>query len=223
MAQRKYTVQGHLSGCVSQRRPEKSPLCCQPAGRAEGWQGQKGEAPCRAGLGSLLSSPPSGRIWLCSPDWSRLGNHILEQGSRSLVPVPCSCTGALAVCWECLVQLYAVAWRSDSTVNLVRDLLVESQGLPEVEKTKGAAPPQEVLEPKRHSSSWGKTLPNCRRIWRWAFLLGATCRWWTHYSLLGWPVLLSDLALALAYPGHCWCWHWGNPQWLTTLFLHFRL
>lgn len=143
----------HLSRCMSRRGPEKSLSCCQPAGRAEGWRGQRREAPRRAGLGSLLL----GRVWLCSLDWNRLGNHIWEQGSRSLVLVACSCTGALTVCWEHLVQLYAVAWRSDSTVNLVRDFLVETQVVPEVEKTKGAALPQEVLEPKSHSSSWGKT------------------------------------------------------------------
>lgn len=147
------SVWRHLSRCTSRRGPEKSLSCCQPAGRAEGWWAQRREAPRRAGLGSLLL----GRVWLCSPDWSRLGNHIREQGSRSLVLVACSCTGALAVCWECLVQLYAVAWRSECTVNLVRDFLVESQVVPEVEKAKGAALPQEVLESKSHSSSWGKT------------------------------------------------------------------
>lgn len=103
---------------MSQRGPEKPPSCFQPAGRAEGWRGQRREAPRRAGLGSLLS----GRVWLCSVDWSRWGNHIREQGSGSLVLVPCSCTGALAVCWECLVQLHGQClrkcWSPKGTVAL---------------------------------------------------------------------------------------------------------
>lgn len=75
---------------MSQRGPEKSPLWCQPAGRAEGWQGQKGEAPCRAGQGSLLSSPPSGSLSLQprleqagQPD-SGVGSQISGAGSLQL-------------------------------------------------------------------------------------------------------------------------------------------